>query len=413
MKNGIPIILLFFLPFWAIPQQQNLDFYISASLDNSPLLKEYQNHLLNISIDSLRTKAGLGLQAKALSTNSYAPVINGWGYDKAITNGVNIYAAVSISKDITWKRDQQNQYQALGFQYQSIANNEKISEQELIKSITVQYIVAYGNWQNFIFNSEITSLLKTEESILKALTEKGVFKQSDYLSFLVNLQQQELRSKSIRNKYYGDLSLLNYLCGIEDTSFISLTDPNLAIETMPDFSETVFFQQFILDSLKLQNADKQIDNSYLPKISLFADGGYYSSLAYTPYKNFGLNAGFTVTVPISDGGQKKMQHDKITIGEQNRRNYRDFYRIQYSQQINRLFQQLDENQQMAVDISKQVTYAQTLIDTYHKLLETGDIRMSDYIIAVSNFLTAKNMMVENKVERYQIISELNYWNRTK
>jgi outer membrane protein TolC len=148
-------------------------------------------------------------------------------------------------------------------------------------------------------------------------------------------------------------------------------------------------------------------------VSLFADGGYFSSLAFDPYKNFGLNAGFTVSVPIYDGGLRKIQHDKISIDEDIRRSYKDFYLLQSSQQINRFLQQLGENQRIYEDISKQVNYAKTLIDTYHKILEAGDIHMSDYIIAISNYLTARNMLVGNKVEKYQIINELNYWNRTK
>jgi outer membrane protein TolC len=412
MKREIAVILLALSTFCVFPQQAGLNYFIDKGLQNSPMLNEFQNHLLNISIDSLRTRAGFGLQVQALSNNSYAPVINGWGYDQAITNGVNIYEAVSVSKDITWKRDQENQYQALGIQYQSISNKGKISEQELKKNITAQYITAYGSWQNYLFNSEMTGLLRTEESVLKTLAEKGVYRQTEYLSFLVNLQQQELRGTSIKNKYYNDLSLLKYLCGITDTSFISLTDPNLELEDLPDFKETVFFEQFVIDSLKLQNEDRQIDNQYLPKVSLFADGGYYSSLAFNPYKNFGLNAGISLSIPIYDGGQKKMQHDKLNIFEQNRRSYRDFYLSQNSQQINRFLQQLKENLKLSEDISKQVNYARILIETYHKILEAGDIHMSDYIIAVSNYLTARNMMVENKVEKYQIINELNYWNRT-
>jgi outer membrane protein TolC len=413
MGRVIAFLLLVFSSFCAFTQPKTLDYYINAGLQNSPLLKEYVNQLQLTQIDSMRVRAGLGPQVKALSANSYAPVINGWGYDEIITNGANIYAGVAVSKELTGTRNRQNQFDAIGIQYQSIENTGKITEQDLKKNITGQYIIAYGILQEYLFNSEINGLLKSQGIILKTLAENGVYKQTEYLSFLVNIQQQELRMTEIRNKYRSDLSTLNYLCGIEDTSFIYLTDPELVPDKMPEFSGTVFYRQFTLDSLKLQNASQQIDYLYRPKVSLFADGGYFSSLAFDPYKNFGLNAGFTVSVPIYDGGLRKIQHDKISIDEDIRRNYKDFYLLQSSQQINRFMQQLDENQRLSEDISKQVNYAKTLIDTYHKILEAGDIHMSDYIIAISNYLTARNMLVENKVEKYQIINELNYWNRTK
>jgi outer membrane protein TolC len=413
MKKEIAVLLLAFSSMCAFTQPKTLDFYINRGIQNSPLLKDYSKQLQLTKNDSLRLKAGLGVQVKALSTNSYAPVINGWGYDEIITNGANIYAGVSVSKDLTGIKNRQNQFDAIGIHYQSIENTGKITEQELKKNITGQYIIAYGSLQEYLFNSEMNGLLKNEEIILKTLTENGVYKQTEYLTFLVNFQQQELHMSGLRNRYRSDLSTLNYLCGIEDTAFIYLADPELVPDALPKFSGTIFYKQFMLDSLKLQNANQQIDFQYKPKVSLFADGGYLSSLAYNPYKNFGLNAGFTVSIPIYDGGLRKIQHDKISIDEDIRRSYRDFYLSQSSQQIQRFLQQLDENRKLSEDISRQVKYARTLIDIYHKILDAGEIQMSDYIIAVSNYLTARNMLVENKVEKYQIINELNYWNRSK
>ena len=55
----------------------------------------------------------------------------------------------------------------------------------------------------------------------------------------------------------------------------------------------------------LKASDAQIDLSYKPKVSLYADAGYVSSLQYLPYKNFGASAGVNLTVPIYDGRQKK------------------------------------------------------------------------------------------------------------
>jgi outer membrane protein TolC len=413
MSRVIAFLFLFISSFCAFTQQKTLDYYINSGLRNSPFLKDYRSQLKMTQIDSMRIRAGLGPQVKALSANSYAPVINGWGYDEIITNGANIYAGVSVSKELTGNRNRQNQFDAVGLQYQSIENTGKITEQDLKKSITGQYIVAYGSLQQYLFNAELNGLLKNQEIILKTLAENGVYKQTEYLSFLVNIQQQELHMNTVRNQYRSDLSTLNYLCGIEDTSFTGLADPELAPDRLPEFSGTVFYKQFTIDSLKLQNASRQIDFLYKPKVSLFADGGYFSSLALDPYKNFGLNAGFTISFPIYDGGLKKIQHDKISIDEDIRRSYRDFYLSQSNQQINRFLQQLGENQRLSEDISRQVNYARTLIETYHKILEAGDIHMSDYIIAISNYLAARNMLVENKVEKYQIINELNYWNRTK
>jgi hypothetical protein len=75
-----------------------------------------------------------------------------------------------------------------------------------------------------------------------------------------------------------------------------------------------------------------------------------------------------------------------------------------------LQQQLHELENLADPINKQITYLETLINVNGKLLETGDIRMTDYILALNNYITAKNLLVQNQIAKYQVIQQLNYWN---
>jgi outer membrane protein TolC len=412
IKNCLLMILLFAFT-WNTNAQKDLDFYINQALQKSPLLKEAKNLVEMGVIDSLRTRAGWGFQASAISNNTYAPVIHGWGYDNTITDGANVNALVSVSKELTGKRNRQNRYESISLQNKSVVNNSKITEQELKKNISELYITAYGSWQQFQFNKEMLSLLVRQKEVLKQLTKTGSIKQTDFLSFVVSLQQQEIQVEHSGTRYRNDFTLLNYTSGIEDTSFTLMADPNLKAERTPDLTGTIFFQQFVLDSLKLVNADKQIDFSYQPKISLMADGGYLSTLAYQPYKNFGISAGVSVSIPVYDGGQRRMQHDQVAISQQTRMDYRDFYSSQFRQQTNLLWQQLKAKQALDPKISQQIETSGTLVEAYQRLLETGDVQMTEYLLSLGNYLSAKNMLIENTIEKYLIINELNYWNRTK
>jgi outer membrane protein TolC len=412
-------ILNFFLPVILFgfslnaTAQNNLNFYIQTAMQNSPLLKEYQNQTELNRIDSMRLKAGLGMQVSAVSNNLYAPVVKGWGYDNAITNGTNVSAQVSVSKEITGKRNRQNQFGALSLQNQSVQNSSKISEQELKKNVSSLYISAYGSWQQFSFNSEMLELMDKEKDVLKKLTEAGTCRQTDFLSFMVTLQQQELQVERTKGQYQNDFAMLNYTCGIEDTSFTALTDPDLKAEKGTELFNSIFYRQFEIDSLKLVNSDQQINFSYQPKISLVADGGYLSSLAFQPYKNFGISAGVSISIPLYDGGQRKMQHDQVAINQLTRLDYRDFFANQFHQQNNQLHQQLLAKQRLGEKINRQISYSQALMDAYRKLLEAGDVQLTEYILSIGNYLSAKNMSMENIVEKYQIINELNFLNRTK
>jgi len=74
-------------------------------------------------------------------------------------------------------------------------------------------------------------------------------------------------------------------------------------------------------------------------------------------------------------------------------------------------QQLQSTQQLIDQTSGQLRYTQGLIDANKKLLETGDARIADYIIAIGNYLSARNIITQNTVNKMQIINQLNYWNR--
>lgn len=391
--------------------QKNLDYYLNSGIENSPLLKDYQYQVKSNKIDSQRLKASYGPQVTGNTTGSYSPVVKGWGFDGAITNLHTYNALVGISQVLVGKGNISNQYLSIQLQNLGLQNQSKISEQDLKRFITQQYITAYGDLLQINFNQEIISLLKNEEAILKKLAEKGVYKQTDFLSFLVNIQQQELLIKQLHIQYQNDYATLNYITGLKDTAFTQLEVPLVSLAELPALDETVFYNQFKIDSLKIKTNDKQIDYSYKPRVSVFADGGYSSSFAITPYKNFGLSAGVALTVPIYDGKQRRMQHQKTAIAEQNRKNYQEFFKTQYTQQIAQLNQQLQLTEQLIEQTATQIKYAEGLITAQRQQLVTGDVRIADYIIAIGNYLNAKNIVTQNTINKLQIINQINYWSR--
>lgn len=394
----------------AFAQGKNLAYYLEQGKQNSPLLKDYQNQVTAARIDSQRLRAAYGPQVNGVSNNSYAPLIRGIGYDAAITNGAQVSALVSASKELNGKKNLDNQLRGIDLQNQGLRNTSRISEQDLKRSIAAQYITTYGDWEQYRFNDHVLQLLKEEEVILKKLAQTGTYRQTDYLTFLVTLQQQELLLKQLRGQYQYNFAQLNYLCGVTDTTFTPMEDPALHIDHLPALENTVFFRQFEIDSLKLRNSDKSIDLLYRPKINLYTDGGFNSTLAIDPYKNFGVSAGLNLVVPIYDGHQRKMQHDKVAIAEATRKNYQDFFSRQYYQQLQQLAQQLGTTMELIDQASKQISYAEGLMEANKALLVHGDVRIADYVIAINNYLNAKNIITQNIVNKYQLINQINYWN---
>lgn len=405
------IVILFVLPVITFSQQKNLDYFLEQAIQNSPLLKEVNNNILLNKIDSLRILAEYKPQVSGISNNYYAPIIRGYGYDEIITNIRNFNEQINATKTYVSKRNLQIEFNGIQLLNDSISIAGKISEQDLRRTITAAYIAAYGSWRQFSFNNEIYNLLSAEDTILKKLTQASVYRQTDYLTFLVTLQQQHLAITQAKQQYQNDFATLNYLCGLVDTSFTPLDSPYIALQQLPDYNSSIFYRKFITDSLLLKNASQQIGLAYKPKLSVTADGGYVSSLTYLPYKNFGMSAAINLTIPIYDGNQKKLQYQRLDILERTRISNRDFYTSQYHQQVAQLSQQLQTTNQIINETNEQLKYVHTLMDANRKLLVTGDVHIADYIIAISNYLNAENTITQNVIKQFQIITQINYWNR--
>jgi len=392
-------------------QSKNLQYFIDKAQANSPLLRDYQNQSASTHIDSLLVRANYQPRINGSSVNSYAPLVKGFGYEQAITNGGALNAVVGVNQAFAGKRNLDAQFRSIQLQRQGIENTSAVSQQDLKKTITDQYITAYGTLQQLNFTLQTNQLLAKEETILKKLTEKNVYRQTDYLTFLVTLQQQQLAAKQQQIQFQNNYATLNYLAGLYDTGVVVLDDPGLVITELPGPENSIFFRQFTLDSLNVLNQKVLLDISYKPKLGVYADAGYNSTLAYNPYKNFGTSFGLNLNVPIYDGKKRKLQHLKLNITQLTTNGYRNFSRSQYNQQIAQLRQQYTATEELIGQINNQIKYSESLINVNSRLLETGDAKIADLVIALNNYLAAKNLLTQNTVSRLQIINQINYWNR--
>jgi len=411
MKCFFSILICTFIFSAAQAQTYSLTYYLQLAKSNSPLLKDLQNQVASNQIDSLRLRAGYKLQVNANSGGLYAPIVNGYGYSEAITNEHTLNALLGINQSIASKKNISTQLDAISLQSASTQNAAKISEQDLTKAITTQYITTYGDLQQVKFSQQVVDLLTREENILKKLTRSNVYRQGDYLTFLVTLQQQQLQLTQAVSTYKNDYSTLNYLAGVADTSQHDLDEPIIEKKLPPVAENSIFFKQYKLDSLKIINSKLLVDYTYQPKANLFADGGYNSDFMGQAYKNFGASVGFTFSLPIYDGGQRKMQYKKLSLQEETRENYKAFFDVQYRQQIAQLNQQIAESETLTAQIKEQSKYSQSLMDVDMQLLQTGDLKIADMVLAINNYLAVKYLSTQTYINRLQLINQLNYWTK--
>jgi outer membrane protein TolC len=394
-----------------LAQNNSLDHYLEVAKSNSPLLKDLRNQIVSNQLDSMRIKAGLRPQVAINSAGLYAPVISGYGYSAAVTNEHTLNGLLGVNQAIIGSKNVNEQLLTTSLATRSVSNTIKLSEQDLKKSVTGQYITAYGSLQQYNFNKEIVELLEKEDDVLKKLTRANVYRQSDYLSFLVTLKQAQLQLAQSRAQYKNDYATLNYLAGTTDTALVTLTKPDIRKAMRADPNTSIFFNQFKVDSLKLLNSRRLLDFTYKPKLNALADAGFNTDFTGQEYKNFGVSAGFTLSIPIYDGGQKKLAYKKLSLDEDTRQNYKSFFNKQYHQQLAQLNQQIEENDALLTQVNDQMKYIESLIKVDTQLMQTGDLKIADLILAINNYLSVKNLFTQTTITGLQLINQLNYWNK--
>ena len=105
----------------------------------------------------------------------------------------------------------------------------------------------------------MVNLLTNEEQVLVKLTRSNVYKQSDYLAFLVTLKQAQLQLSQAKLQYKADYSTLKYLAGIRDTTLDSLSKPDIRIVVLADRTQSIFLKQFQLDSIRIRKSQQGAD----------------------------------------------------------------------------------------------------------------------------------------------------------
>ncbi|MFT3903873.1 MAG: TolC family protein [Niabella sp.] len=387
----------------------SIGYFIKTAQVNSPVLNDYNNQVISNRIDSLKLRAAYGFIITGEGNAAYAPNIKGWGYDNALSNGQSLFAGIRVAKEFISRNNLETRLDNYKAGVAQVLAQKDITIQTLSKQIADQYIATYTSQQHYKLSKEIIALLDQEDEVLKKLTQEAAFKQTDYLSFKVTLQQNLLALQQQTADWQNNYILLNYLSGIVDTTFQELETPDIGEAPVPSaFEESVYASAFRADSTKLANDAKIIEYDYKPKITAFSDGGYQSSFTHMPYKNWGVSVGVAVSLPIYDGHQKQMLLQQNKLALETRQKYLSQTGKQYRQQIFQLQNQIEQYDKMINTANEQMEYARTLVEANAKQLPAGDVKMVDFILSISNLLNLKAGIIQYNNALFSLKNQLKY-----
>jgi outer membrane protein TolC len=408
LRRFILVILFSGLTQIAFNQTRNLEFFLEQGIKNSPLLNDYRNQISSAGSDSLLIRAAKKPFIEARSQLLYSPFYHNFGYDEVITDGGNYTGVVGVTQSIFNKKELTNRYKAVDLQKQSVANSARITSTELNKIITDQYITSYSGYTDLLFNRNFLILLQKENEIIKEFVKNGIAKQTDYLALLLETQTQEILISQLQTQYKKDLTQLNQLCGLNDSSWYELDNPMIKINGSPDIVKSPGYIQYKIDSIRIENEKTAIDVRYRPKVSWFADAGFLTSNPWNFYKHFGYSAGLSLNIPLYDGKQRVLEKQKLQYNENTRLAYQSTYHNQYFQKIRQLQNELSALNEISARIDNQLNTSDQLVKALKAQLESGIIQITEYINAIKNYkATSRDINLVN-IQKLMIINEMNF-----
>jgi len=402
--------------------QNNLEYFLTAALKNSPSLKEIENTKQISVLDKKLIDAENLLPKISLTANyQYSPYFNNGGqyvttnpgedaigYDIGITNGGFYSAQLNIEKNLFNSgllNALQNQNSVAE---KTISNNLLIEQHSLSKQVVDQYLAALESQYLNKLNNETLQNITRQIDITKNLVEKGLAKQSDYLLLQVEVGNRKVECGKSNVEYKNNLYGLYSLCGIKDTLTIELG--KVSLDKSPATSESSFFKKYESDSLTLAAQQAVWETKYLPQLKVFFNTGLNAVELQGIQKKFGMSAGLDFSLPIYDGDQKDITRQQNIIGMKTINNYKNYFSAELQSRKKASEEQLKSIENNILLINMQLNSYKTIMEMKEKELESGQISMIEYLTVLNNYIELKKNQITVEIEYQTQINNYNYWN---
>ena len=428
MRKYSAILCLFLMGGTSIGAQtpkKSIDFYIENANRNSPLQLDEQNqsNILNSEKQYLKN---VYMHAQTLLTGNYlfVPIVektngatsfkwnaqsadNYYGYDLGVSNG-NLQGSIVWTKPLLGKNVYDAAESQINVQQDILTNNIRLNHHDIQRNVIDQYILCLLDKKQMILADSISQVLASQENIISRLAYAGQAKQSDVQMIKIERKANDDTKASCMQSYHSHLMELNALCCIRDTAIADIEDIKLH-RNLPA-GESGFLTKYHLDSISAVRAQRMYETKYKPQLNLFTTAGMQTTHYDRMYKNFGVSAGLTFSMLLSDGKLKKIkQHEtdatlaSIEIYKKNLLTQNEIRSRQCIATIN--------------DLDLRIGLLNTQIEDYNKMLDmsikeirAGQMSVFDYITVLKNIISVQQQKMTLDANRQLVINAYNYYN---
>jgi cobalt-zinc-cadmium efflux system outer membrane protein len=345
--------------------------------------------LRNPELRAARDKHGIAnaqlIQAGLLPNPTFSynfAALNG-GLDQGKVTGFGLGLAWEVTSLIT----QSNKITAAEAEQQAVDFQIAWQEWQIAQAskTAVYKLRAYSKQQHLL--EEIAQRIESNETLMQQASEKGLVTELDRVAAVNAKNSVDIRLQALTLQKSQQQQRLNRALGLKPDETITL-EPYLALTdewAAPSYDKlTQDLTNRRLDLMALQqaykNQDEQVHIAVLqqfPKISIGFTQTKNNSNYYT------VGAGVSVTLPIFDQNQ-----GQISLAEATRQQLFDEYTTRVYQSnadIAELLATITSLNQQILSVRSAIPDLESLVNTYKKAIESGQVDILTYTTACNNF----------------------------
>jgi hypothetical protein len=425
LKVSLRAFLFIFLSH-LLQAQNDLNYYINAAKQNSPLINDNQNQSKVSQLEAERlkafyTKPQVGITANylfspILNLDNSTPVFEAnsagatkyIGYDFAAANGGQYQAMLNVTQPLLNGQKLKIASEQANIASQVNQNNVKLTGHDLEKLVTDQYILCLQDNKQTDYAGSMLDILGEQKAIIQKLVSSSIYKQSDLTLLNIEYQNFLLQLTTYRATYKRDLMDLNIICGINDTSLIAIKDIDL--KPSANAQNSLFNEKYRLDSLNLVASRNIFELRYRPQLNAIANTGLNAVYAPTIPSRFGLNAGFSFIYNFFDGRQKYINRNKTDILLKSVSFYRDNFISLNTIRKAKILNELQSYVDRIAITQQQLRDYETLLGLYKKEIMTGQLSIINYVTTLKNMATMQRDNTLLNTQKQLLINTYNFWN---
>lgn len=409
----------------AQPPRYSLEYYLAKAFQSSPLLldKPNQASILNSEKQYLMN---VYTHAQTLLSGNYlfVPIIqkdngttsfkwnaqsadNYYGYDLGVSSG-------SLQYGLTWTKPLlgKNVYKAaesqINVQRDMLDNNISLSCHDIERNVTDQYILCMLDKSQILFSDSISSILARQEAFIVKLAGMGQANQSDIQRIHIEQKVNDEMKASGMQSFRSHLMELNTLCCIRDTGTVDLDRTDIIKRTAS--GESRFLRKYDLDSLYTIASQHVYESKYKPQLNVFTSLGMQTAHYNTLYKNYGLSAGLTFSMLLSDGKLKRIKRQETQSALSSISVYRNNLLTQNNIRCNQCSLAIEDFDRRIRMLGTQLNEYDRLLEMGRKEIQAGQMSVFNYISTLKNVISTRQQKMILEANRQLAVNAYNYYN---